>query len=194
MATAADDFNRADAGTLGANWTDQKGSIDLVSNQAKTVTSSEEYSYYSGSFAADQYSQAVAAGVSTNPVLGVTVRASAASPSANFYGLLLRGTGGGALGLYKVVNGSTTQLESIAQTLAVNDTAKIVAQGNRIKGYKNGAQIGSDQSDAGIATGNPGLYISQNAGLNAIWDNWEGGDFAELQVLLGDPMIGSSLF
>jgi hypothetical protein len=78
---ATDDFNRADASDLGANWTPQTGSNDLeiVSNQTATIGSTPYINYYdgAGAVANDQFSQATVSGQTVNATwIGVVVRAS----------------------------------------------------------------------------------------------------------------------
>ena len=81
---ATDDFDRADAGTLGANWTDQRGSIDIVSNEAKSTVINTEYAFYSGVVVPDnQFSQIICRGVSATGYNGLTARASVAEPNDN---------------------------------------------------------------------------------------------------------------
>lgn len=188
---ATDDFNRADAGTLGANWTDQKGSIDIVSNQAKTSADAEEYAFYSAeTFPDDQYSQVVAAGVGASAGMGPSVRASGTNPTANLY-LLLWASSGGAQGLYKNVGGSVSLLQSITGALSANDVLYLQASGSTIRAKKNGTQLGTDQADGSLTSGSPGIYNNQNASIQAIFDDWQGGVLGMVARPIADISAGS---
>lgn len=187
---ATDDFNRADAGTLGANWTNLQGSIDIVSNQAKTTAAALERAYYTGVSAADdQYSQVVAAGVGANGFQGPMVRASdvfVLNTSGNAY-FLVWASSGASQGLYKLLNGVTSLLQSITGALTANDLLKIIANSNVIQCFKNGTQLGTDQTDGSLASGSPGIYNTQNASLQVIFDDWEGGDLVTTRRFFLSP-------
>jgi hypothetical protein len=191
---AFDDFNRADAGTLGANWTDLQGSIDIVSNQAKTTAAGLERAYYTAASAPDnQYSQVVAAGVGTNGFQGPMVRASdvfVLNTSGNAY-FLVWSSSGAAQGLYKLANGVTSLLQSITGSLSANDLLKIVANSNVIQCFKNGTQLGTDQTDGSLSSGSPGIYNTQNASLQVIFDDWQGGSVGMTAHPISDVSAGS---
>lgn len=169
MATVTDNFNRADAGSLGANWTNSVGSMQVAGNKANCLNNGvDNYDYYSGtSFTGDHYSQAVCSGTGN---LSLTVRDQG---SGNLY-LMNTVIGGGNIKIYKLVGGTGyTELGDLGVTVTVGHTYKLEANGSTLKGYDNGAQIGSDVTDGTYTGGAPGIG---GVHQTAFWDDWEGGD------------------
>lgn len=168
MATATDDFNRADASSLGANWTDLSGNFQIVSNEARSKNNGvfDSVLWNANSFGADQYSQ----------VKDTTV--------TNYFGPCCRHDGtavgsgdthyfiytGGAQ-LLKRVAGAQTQIASFSAPSA-NTTVKVEANGTTIAAYYGGVSQAS-VTDGSIASGSVGLW-GCNAGAGG--DDWEGGD------------------
>lgn len=188
---ASDDFNRADATDLGANWTNQNPtSMDIVSNQAKTTTDAAEAAYYVGTFPDNQYSQVVTVAVGAGALQGPTVRASGAVPNNSHY-LIIAFPSGAGQGIYKVVNNSASILQGLGFNIAANDILKISVAGTTLQAFKNGAQVGIDQTDAAISSGNPGIFNNQNAAIEAAFDDWVGGGLVMTAYPIADITDGS---
>jgi hypothetical protein len=153
-----DSFDRADSGTLGANWAETEDGFQIASNLAaplNNAASKGELAYYVGTFDAGQYSQSTAAG---DPFIwGVVARISG---TGDGYGLLGGDNYGTGYKIVKVTNGFVFDVASIAGvgTLEPGDVMRIEVSGTTIRAYKNGGQIGTDQSDATYSGGNPGIY------------------------------------
>src|SRR6478736_6421831 len=169
MSTYTDDFNRADAGTLGANWVDLDAGFGIVSNAAQGG-SGEAVSYYNAVVGDDQYSKVVWIGNGNVHSVGVRI---GAGPVGYFLSFLAGGTewrikingwaGSGA----DIAGGTTT-------APVATDVIEIRAVGTTISAYKNGVLLGS---------GTDSTYTSGRVGIGGYlvdvpaFDSWEGGDF-----------------
>ena len=169
MATATDDFNRANAGTLGANWTASEGNMSIDTNRATAANSAvDNWVYYSATaFGDDQYSQAVYTGTGG---LSLTVR----DQGGGTLYMLAVNAASGNIKIYKVVGVSSfTELGDLGVTTSAGVTYKLEIVGSTLKGYANGAQIGSNVTNSDLTGGQPGIG---GAVQTAWWDDWEGGD------------------
>jgi hypothetical protein len=182
---ASDDFNRTDAATLGAGWSET--SVGVVSNHAKANdTGSDAYGYYSGAtWPNDQYAEATlgtttASGVGTG--YGVACRATS---NTNLYRLIGNASGWELLRFNTAT--PTSLASSSATTFTAGDVIRLEVRTNgancdwTVK--KNGSTVtsgtGSDTSPLASGAGGVG-YSSTDAtaaGLNA----WAGGDFGSGQ-------------
>lgn len=184
---ASDNFNRADESPLAAPWTVQgANNLVLQTNTVGKLAASDHYSYYAGAASsADQYSQAseVSAGIVAHD-WGPAVRvkgAGAASNQAEGYAFdAYQWNGSNFAGLIKHVGNSFTQLTAgISAAYAFGDVLRIEAEGQALRGYRNGLLLTS-HSDPSLTTGQPGLFVFDvNVGATAI-DNWSGGDLGGL--------------
>lgn len=184
---ATDDFNRANSGTLGANWTGTTGAaarFSIVSNQAKNNGTTITLDSYTGTSApANQYSK-----ITLKTILGVSdegpgpaVRVSTAAVTAYFAQCNTV-----EIKLYKVVSGSFTQLGSDAAAAANNDVVEIDANGTSITVKKNGSTVIGPITDSAISTGNWGLWCAGPAASAVAFDDWEGGDFTSAVYTKGN--------
>lgn len=188
----SDDFNRAD-GALGANWTIRATSSDsgatIVSNQCKDATASgNAVLWYSGAGwtgGNDQYAEATIIALQSGNDFGVCARLSGASiGAANGYLAVINSTDaavslGGTIqcSFYKVSAGSFTQIGTdFGVTISANDVIRLEVQGTTLRLKVNGVQRGTD-TDASIASGNPGLYFAGSS-TASIWDAFAAGDFS----------------
>jgi hypothetical protein len=176
---ATDDFNRADSGTLGSNWTEQAGTIGVVSNRAKRASATDDswVSWNADVFANDQYAQGKCYDSSAVEATCVSVRASGSGGAINAY--YTQAFNGGH-NLTKVVSGSFTDLGTYAITPVNGDVLRVEAEGTNIRAYRNGAQLGSTVVDASLASGRGGLRIYSTT-TTATIDDWEGGDIAVIR-------------
>lgn len=182
MATATDDFNRAnDPSGLGSNWSAQCNSSGIVvsANAAyKNGAGSNDYSFYNAiSPGADQYSKIVLSSGFGGGIYGaVTVRASGtAEATMNSYVFITNGaSGSGNSEIQKFVSGANTKLANVAATFTGGDVIEIRASGTTISVYKNGSLLTST-TDSSLSSGKPGFG---GYGAGTVFDNWEGGDYS----------------
>lgn len=194
---ATDAFTRADAGSLGSDWTDLYpgwATADISTNQAVAADSSQPQVARwtgAGTFTDNQYAKAVVATrvwQSSSYRTGVLVRASADVDAArDYYALILQhdndiGQPVSTL-LIKCVNGTETTLDSSASGIAwaATDTIELEVRTSganaELKCFRNGVEItelATTDSTSPLTTGKPGLYLQGNSTIAA--DSWEGGN------------------
>ena len=186
-ALATDDFNRADAATLGANWTTITGETTwkIVSNQAQPTRpsgSGDHSNFYNAvTWPDDQYSQAKIvndSGSSAGSDEGGGLHVRAASAARTYYRCVMNDSGSSNnLGISKQVAGSYTNLGFRSQAFAANGILYFSVVGTTITVKWNGTQVGATFTDSSIASGSPGVSLSSNM-TSVILDDWEGGDFS----------------
>ena len=198
MATlASDDFNRADATGLGANWVDRAGTIGVGDNQARQSTASalqENVSTYDGgiTWPDDQFSRAVVAFTPTfGEFAGVVARATGLRglTSDTFY--MWNTTNAGVLELSKVINSSWATLTSTGQSVTSGDLIELQLEADEARGYHEGALIAS-VNDSAIISGQPGVFLYSVFTGTSRADDWEGGSLAAASILpfVADDMAG----
>jgi hypothetical protein len=168
MASEFDDFNRADSGTLGANWTNTANGMVIFSNQAAaSVNLTENLTYRSNvAFSGDHYSEATFTGSGHSQL---TVRHQA---GGDLYLLSIHATNG-SIRIYKYISGGYTELANLSTTPTSGHVYKFQAVGTTLSAYDNGVQMGSNLTDATLSGGAPGLG-SELVGDR--WDDWTGAD------------------
>lgn len=180
---ATDDFNRANQNPLAGNWTTgpSQGDMRLVSNLAANFGDDgvDCAAYYSAiSWPNDQYSKAKlattgSAGGAAGPML--TVRQSSSTNA--HYRLAVDHAGANNIDVARRVAGTYTSIATFTQAWTDGDTWEFRVQGTTLSVWRNGTQVGTNQTDANIASGFAGIgYSSLDA--NSTIDDWEGGDFA----------------
>lgn len=180
---ATDNFNRANENPLAGNWTTGpgEGNMRLVGNLAANFGDDgiDCAAYYSAiTWPNDQYSKAKlattgTAGSAAGPML--TVRQS--NSADTHYRLAVDHAGTNNVDLRRRVAGTTTPIATFTQAWTDGDTWELRVQGTTLSVWLNGVQVGTNQTDANIASGYAGIaYSSLDA--NATIDDWEGGDFA----------------
>jgi hypothetical protein len=167
----ADSFTRANASTLGPNWTINRDSLAISGNAA--VAGSGQYSEASWTgqaFNADQWSRAQVASVDTAGA-GVMVRLAGASVDTGY--LYFCSTSSRSLN--KRVAGTQTTLASAGSGCTVNDVIELDVVGNNLIALRNGA-VDLTYSDSTITSGAPGIAL-YNTGTpaNDSVVNWIGG-------------------
>lgn len=164
-----DDFNRANSGTLGANWTATANNMAVASNSAQASASVENFDYYSGvSWNSDHTSQAVYRENASDTIMYLTVRH---QPGGDWYGLLLHSIPGDRrINFYKRVGGVVSDLGGIAGRPTDGNTFKLEIVGTTLSAYDNGVLI-DDVVVSDLTGGAPGIG-SEIPG--AAWDDWEG--------------------
>lgn len=169
----ADSFTRANASSLGANWTTMGGynSSSIVSNSAvnNSAGSNLSFSYYNAqALSADQFSQATLSASPTN-YAGVGVRVAAGDNGYWFYCTT------GTSYMLKRVSGAQTILTSAFTTCTAGDVMRIEAGGTQITAYKNGAQV-STASDSSLTNGTAGIELYNSGSSNNAFQNFVGGN------------------
>lgn len=185
-----DSFTRANAGTLGANWTANSGTtttaaLGITSNAAQPQTTGGRGAAFwsatgSSVFANNQYSECTAncsATSTNNHLCGPTVRASAGD---NYY-LFTWNQNNNATNIQiaSVVGGVFTNLINTTSDLLTSGAVmRLEIVGFVLTGYINGAQV-LQVTDAGnsLASGAPGVTAFMAAASpTSNVTNWEGGD------------------
>ena len=166
MASASDDFNRANGG-LGSNWTVDEGSWSISSNQALAGSATQNTARWTGSsFTADHYSEAKIATAGSEA--GVATRVA----TNQGYLLYARTEPTGNWELYRYAGGGSYTSIASGSGAASGDTFRLESNGSTHKVFRNGVQQGSDINDATFATG--GVAI-QTFNVHTL-DDWAGGD------------------
>lgn len=180
---ATDDFNRADSGNLGANWTSNRGDPTITTNTVGVSTVSDENdAYYSNvSAPADHWSQVTAVATpngSTNQGSAAVRMPAAGNRDGYFAGWDGARQSSTDRRLWKVVAGTFTSLGNEGGVpVAANDVLYAEAQGSTIKMFVNGSQRLS-VTDSSLSGGAFGISATNNASGIGILDSWSGGDFS----------------
>jgi hypothetical protein len=173
-----DNFQRADASSLGAAWTATSfGSMGVSGNEAVGTTAAIKSNVRVGTYSNDQYARITVGSINstTGSFIDTTVRND--PTGANGYAMLYFTPGGAPqLNLYKrVAGGSYTQLLSYSftsgQPLPAGTVLTLVAEGSRLTAYVNTTPIWTF-TDTTFASGAPGI-----TSFNPVTgDAWEGGN------------------
>lgn len=151
MATFSDDFNRADAADLGANWTNEDvGSWSIVSNQAAASTTTAQSRANTDLGSPNMFVQARKTAVGVNTAIAARWIAGAIT----YYFYRDRNTTASRQ-LVRVVGGTTTALASSAVSGSVPYTERLEVNGSQIVCYTDGVET-LRATDTGITTGNYG--------------------------------------
>ncbi len=196
MTTFNDDFNRADASTLGSNWVTMSGKLDIriVTNQAAgpSGTSTDGVAYLAGSagtFGADQSAEATVSGMSGGAnYCGVGVRMGASTG----YVFITDGVSGITdTEIGKYVGGVYSALTGVTTTVADGDVIKISVSGTStavLTAYKNGVVVGTySDSSSPHTSGQPGL---DSYGSAARFDNFSATDGAGTSFVPRSLLLG----
>ena len=183
VSTATDNFTRANAGTLGANWTaiNSISSLQIVSNTAESnTTSAYNGNFYSAiTFPNDQWSQCTISSIVSGgtPIALCVVRVQAAAES--FYYLQISGDGTTSCTIGKFAAGTKTDLTSSCtpphHPLIAGDQLTLTVVGSTLTGYLNGFKI-LQVADTTYTSGSPGV-VQYPGGLvtNITYSGWSGG-------------------
>jgi len=201
---ATDNFNRANANPIDGAWATitSEQPICISSNVAReTSLGADCASRNTGAtYPNDQYAQAKCSGgnnSSADEGVGMLVRGASA---ARTYYRLIMSQGSTNAYLSKKVSGTYTNIWGRVKAWADGNTIRLEAQGTTLRGFVNGSQIGADQTDSAIASGNPGLATSSSlsGATGATWDDFEGGDFGTgvpaLTMTLAEPVLMDTPF
>lgn len=179
MATASDDFNRAD-GAIGANWTALAGTFTIVSNTARQTGTVEQYyvTRYTATAPATNDHEAEADGRSDNS--GVGFGAGVRLQSGAVSGYVLVGFGGDAFYLVRLDAGGENIIDTGGTcTSGVTFNLRIVANGTAIEGYVNDA-LTVNATDATYASGGWGIVTFDTLNTaNRFLDNFLATDLVQ---------------
>lgn len=176
----SDDFLRADAGTLGANWTVAEGNNwNILSNKAVMGTLfAYEAIVHTGTHPNDQFAQVDTSAVTlNNPQAGLVLRCT----SNTYYYLRIAKSGSfAAIDLYKRIAGADSILHTFSSVTYALDTVytlKVAVAGAVFEAFVGGVSLGTyDEGTASIASGSPGMFgIGSNAGTPT-YDNFSSTD------------------
>jgi hypothetical protein len=173
---ATDNFNRANAANLGANWTALNGNIGVDTNAAYANGAGLEIGviWNADVFGNDQYSQATLTANGGAAAIGVLVRGTAGS-GGTYYSYYIGGGGDGFLA--HTIAGTWVQIGATDSGVwAVNDVLRLEAQGTTLRVYRNGSLFRT-VTDTNIASGSAGLS-GFDASTGTKVDTWEGGNIA----------------
>jgi len=200
MATASDDFERAD-GDLGANWQTQLSvdgvSLEIVST-AVDVTEppwwNEEASYWIGSpvISANHKSQVLIRenGGASYRTVGATARAAGTTSAARDFYVAKSSFDGALADLCIMVDGATTIIDEPNVAFVNGDVVGCGANGSEISMLKNNVEIGS-VSNATLTTGAPGLYCYGDSGAKAeSWTAEDAGPGPQVSAPIADVVSG----
>lgn len=174
---ASDDFNRADAGDLGASWNDVVDGYKVASNKATPVNfGANQYSnYISAASGTDQFSEGVLADspFTVGVVVNLADRGGGAEGVSCY--AFVGGGGVGGTSLRRVEGGVSVQTYwNDAGTLAAGDTIKLELASGVLTASKNGVQVNATQAVSSFTGGQPGIF-GNFTGFDS-FDSWNGGD------------------
>lgn len=184
MATASDDFNRANETPLAGNWTNFGGNFNLATNAAAPASASSDANAVWNVFtpANDQFSQAdltVNGNNAGDQGLGFALRSSGvASPTQ--YRIVIDHGPANNVSITRYNTGTGSNLKQVTQTWSDGATWRVEITGYVISVFLSGSLVTSfDDSASGskIASGKVGISFSSTE-TSASLDNWSGGDIA----------------
>lgn len=186
MATVSDDFTRADATSLGANWNTYGGQkYQIVGNQATLYAAGGGYngvSWTANSFTGNQFAQCTIVQLPTNDYAPGPCIRSDTDGVGNGYAASVRSDG-----LIRLMRNTSTVKNSAAGAFSAGSVLRIEDQGSgAIRVYVDGALVTSGGFSTQYTDGSPltggriGMfgYAFFDGASNWIVDNWSGGDLA----------------
>ncbi len=174
---ASDSFGRADAGTLGSNWTplvtvtNNIGALQIVSHGVRATALSPAVSkelFYGGmNWSSSQYAQAQILAASGNGFVGPAVRVTS-NDSQYACVVLSAGSGNASIAIVRVLAGVSTTLANTTTAIArVGDVIRCTAQGSSlVMANQTTSAVLLIATDSAIAGGYPGLV--SNAGTGSL--------------------------
>jgi hypothetical protein len=155
----ADNFNRADTGSLGAEWQHDAGAYRIVSNQAERTNTGGDFAVFNHDVGSpDMWAEMVAIDCWNNYSL-LDARTSPAGRGVNLYGVFFVPSGTAlpttlVPKIGKIAGGGYSDVATgTAVTVTANPKLRIEVQGTAIRFYHNDVLILSG-TDSSITTGN----------------------------------------
>lgn len=180
MATAADDFDRANNATIGVNWTQDSGSFGIDTNAAEQVTSGGAYrqARYTATppDTNDMRSTAILQSADATRGRGTGVRQAAGAVTSYQH----LGFGGDNFYLVRTAAGVENILATgRAMTASTNYTVETRATGTTIEGYVDSTSDAS-VTNAVLASGGWGLSGFEGDGAASRWASWDAADLNQV--------------
>jgi hypothetical protein len=198
--TITDDFDRANAEALGTSaegwsWTEVIGDLDIFNNQAIYLNQADSAARAELDLSSDdhyaQVSVTASGGGSTNREV-MTRFSSDASPDHDYYRFITRSTSSNTHRLFKVVNGTSTQIGATVDEEAPSMPFTLRGESD---GSSHALKIGGvtkiTQTDTAI-TGHLRTGFGASTSPTAAFDNFEAGDLvvpAEAPVSAGSARL-----
>lgn len=169
-----DDFNRANSTSLGVNWEERQGDLEVNANVLRTVGAVQHVALWKGLSPADVRVEATDVST-TDDSIGVSMRVGAGA-TPDFYATTFPSGLPGTFQLWKRVGGVLTQLGgNVAVTRVVGAKIRVEAIGTAVRTFYNGA-LAHSVTDGAVTAGAPGVW-GNGATLMRL-DNFEArGDF-----------------
>lgn len=184
---ASDNFNRANAGTLGANWTtrDSLGVFGIVSNQASSTTDNSASYWNANAFPNDQWSQCTVTnpGGATNSGAGPSILQNTSGTDSGYDAY----TATNGVGVWLANAGSYSQIGTLSATIAANAVIYMERQGSTILVKSNTVSLGT-VTNSTLASGKAGIQYGQGGATDAL-DDWSAGDFASGGAIAGTSAL-----
>lgn len=186
---ASDDFNRADSGNLGVNWTNDSGvNLQVQTNVATIVSNNFALCTFTGiSWAGvnDQYAECQIKTLESTRDMGLVVRSTGTyfTTDTAYLAIINSLDAAVTLGssmrvqLTKTVSNVFTDLVNVDMVVNTNDIIRLEANGTNIRVLINGV-VQLSTTDADVTAGNPGIFISSGTAGGSQWDNFAAGDFS----------------
>lgn len=187
MATFTDDFDRADAGSLGASWVEWTAGHIISGNKALPESNSACASFSATDLDSDDhYAEYTLTGnPPASPFFGPIVRAANIGTSATntgaYYVLMVSGASANAVSIRRKAasSGTVTLIASGTQAVVAGDVLRLEAEGSTIRAKVNGVVICS-VTDTVVPAGQRrvGLYSDMpNSGPGTLgYDNFSAAD------------------
>ncbi|MBI3802451.1 MAG: SBBP repeat-containing protein [Nitrospirae bacterium] len=169
----SDGFNRANSTTLGSNWNEYLGNLEIFNNTVRNTTAANKAAVYARVFGPDQAVSADCKLTEAGSSCGVMARWSSES---NFYRARLD-VGAQNIALYKTVNGTTTRLGISTRPLAFNTFYRIrlVVRGASVSAYfANESTPAISVSDTSLPSGNlAGIRSYASSVYATVFENFD---------------------
>jgi len=184
----SDTFNRADAGTLGANWSTVAATgftaLQIVSNQAKGTAAGDNGDRWTGAgwtSAVDQYVEGVIGVAPPGGTGGLALLFRMNATDTFYFGQLTPGGGEGThFSVQKVIGGAFTLLQDVISPYMVGDLIRFSVIGTTITANRNGGTnvlSFTDPAIDGVIVGGTNVGVGIE-GTTGAWESWAAGDFA----------------
>jgi hypothetical protein len=185
-ATVTDNFNRADAGTLGANYTVFTAftQMSVLTNQAATTTTNANNGGYwsANTFGNDQFIQLTFVGSTTNVNNGRMYLRTDVGRANNYSCGLIAAVDATNYSCITTVANSVTHTYTTTTAFATNDVWRMQIIGSSFKFMINGATV-VNVTDTDVASGFIGFTCRDTTTApKKCFDDFSAGDIAHTQV------------
>lgn len=195
---ATDNFTRADASTLGANWTEDLNILRIVSNVCAGASggSNEGYAYWNAdSFTNDQYSQCTATLSGGTYGYGPMVRLTIVAGVRLCYWAFIDSAS--TVTIYRMSGFSAVGAQFTGLTVSNGDLWRLSIVGTTLTLSQNGVSLGT-RTDVIITAGSPGVGIYAERGTLGSWQGDNAGAGATRGLFMSPGIsgvgIGGSFF